>query len=281
MRNFYYFVTGLKELPLVDEKLSFDYSVLELINDICEEIPLKYRKPINEFLFRFDNENLCNVLEKKDLPFNKLGVLPSAELLELINLYNDLSEYAINFFVPEFWNEFILNFIQGSRKHKDFLLTDELNLYYYEYLKNSNSKFLREYSEYDFNLKNLATAVNAKKFKLDKQNLILPVNEFSNRLISDSSYENIVKEEFNILTDELSMMEKLNVLDLELRLDYKRLDYIESLLVYEYFSVDKILGYLVKLSIVQRWSKIDKVKGTQIFNSITNSIKESSQNSEK
>ena len=273
MRNYYYFVTGLKELPLIDEKLSFDYSLLELIKDISSEIPVKYRKPITDYLINYDNENLCNLLENSKIDFNKLAVLTSEELIEIVSLYKEKSEYAINFSIPSFWNDFILNFLEGTRQNKELLLIDELNIEYFKYLKKSRSKFLRAYLDYDFNLKNLASAVNAKNFKLEKSTVIIPVNEFSSRLINDSSYDNIIKEEFNILSDELAMMEKLNVLDLELRLDYKRLDYINDLLVYEYFSVDKILGYLVKLSIVKRWSDIDKVKGTAIFNSITDNIK--------
>jgi len=272
MKNFYYFVTGLKDLPFIDEKVLFEYTVSDLIKDINLEIPKKYSKVIYDYLLYFDNINLINLLsEKKD--FYNIGNFNIEELNEIIKEYKAKSEYAVSFTIPTYWNNFILNFIDNKREYSNLLPLDELLVYYYKYIAASKNTIFKKYIEYDFNLKNLAAAINCKKYKIGKEDFILPINEFSLRLVKEQSYDAIIKEEFDLLTEELSFLEKLNILELELKLDYKRIAYIDELTTYEYFSIDKILAYLIKLSIVERWTKIDVDKGIQIFNSITNNIK--------
>jgi hypothetical protein len=275
MKNFYYFVTSLKDLPLqIDEKVKFEYSLSDLINDINLEIPFKYRKSIYDYLLYFDNLNLIDILEgKKKLKYS-IGNFSYEEISEIVKEFKSKSEYAILHSFPIYWHDFILNYIDNKRRYPFLLDQDELFLYYYRYIKDTKNKFLKEYLDYDFNLKNLASAINAKKFKLDKNSYIIPINSFSERLIKEQSYESIVKEEFDLLNEELNYLEKLNILDLELKLDYKRLNYLDELTLYEYFSMDKILAYLIKLSIVERWVKIDNEKGIEIFNSVTNNVKE-------
>ena len=43
-------------------------------------------------------------------------------------------------------------------------------------------------------------------------------------------------------------------------------------LAYEYFSVDRIIGYFIKLSILDRWLNLDGKKGQQVFTNITDHL---------
>jgi len=272
MKNFYYFVTGLKDLPLINEKVQFDYTVSDLINDINLEIPKKYRKVIYDYLLYFDNINLLNLLnEKKD--FFLIGNYNIEQLSELVKEYKAKSEYAVDLSIPSYFKDFILNFIDNKRLYSNLLPLDELFILYFKYIESSSNLILKKYIEYDFNLKNLSVAINCKKHKLNKADFIILVNNFSERLIKEQSYDTIIKEEFDLLIEELNFLEKLNILDLELKLDYKRISYLDELTTYEYFSIDKILAYLIKLTIVQRWSKVDIEKGIKVFNAITQNVK--------
>lgn len=273
MRNFYYFVTGLKELPIIDENINFDYSVKDFIKNISEEVPLKHRKPIQDYLLRYDNENLVKILDGATKLETNLGIYTYDELIEYIKLYKEGAEYSIEFLTPKYWSTFISGYISDKREFKNILPIDELTLYYFKYLQTSNNSFLKDYSDYDFNLRNLAASINSKKFNIDKENSVIKINEFAERLIKESSFDTVVKEEFGILSDELNFIEKLGFLEMELKLDLKRIERIDELLVYEYFSIDKLLGYLIKLSIVERWSSIDAVKGKEVFKTITDKLR--------
>ncbi len=57
---------------------------------------------------------------------------------------------------------------------------------------------------------------------------------------------------------------KLAPLDLYQALSEWRFDHIENVIEWEYFSLDRILGYIAQLEICEEWLQLDKLKGLEI-----------------
>jgi len=45
----------------------------------------------------------------------------------------------------------------------------------------------------------------------------------------------------------------------------ERWSYIDSLTFFEYFTIDQVLGYLVKFLIVKRWERLDPETGKEML----------------
>ncbi len=66
--------------------------------------------------------------------------------------------------------------------------------------------------------------------------------------------------------DELiSILDSDEMLSKERRLDELRWDKVDDITVFDYFNIDFILGYLVKVSIICRWMVLDKEAGRQML----------------
>ena len=49
---------------------------------------------------------------------------------------------------------------------------------------------------------------------------------------------------------------------------------IDDAVVFEYFSIDKVISFLLKLMIVERWSKLDSQSGRQVFMELVQRFRE-------
>lgn len=56
-----------------------------------------------------------------------------------------------------------------------------------------------------------------------------------------------------------------NIVDRERNMDKLRWDFINEQLKFEYFTVDALIGYTVKLLILNRWSKLQKQQGRKLL----------------
>ncbi len=48
---------------------------------------------------------------------------------------------------------------------------------------------------------------------------------------------------------------------------------LEQMTVFEYFSIERIMAFFIKLQIAERWSKLDQEKGEQIFEKLLEDLR--------
>lgn len=56
-----------------------------------------------------------------------------------------------------------------------------------------------------------------------------------------------------------------NLVERERGLDLLHWDFIEEAVVFEYFSVEKVLSFMLQLMIIERWSKMSSESGRKVF----------------
>lgn len=260
MKQYYYFYTSLTDLYFDIDKVP--YSLKDFISSIEENVDEIDYEVIKAFLYRFDNLNIVNILEKKE-GFNDLGVF-SREVLE--------EEVKTPVNIPDYMKKFLDNIRHEDSEYAQYSLEDQLSIYYYQYLVNHPNNFVREFTKFEFNSKNVLAALNCRKYKYETENHVLELNEEAHSLINSSSSDFGVSKDFTWLHDVLRIYEEGDVLDIEKKLDKFKFAFIDSLLTFEYFTIGKILGYLIKLFTVERWTQLEPQKGTEIFEDITQNM---------
>ncbi len=264
-RNYYHcLVAGLPELFLDETELSF--SLIEFKDVLASELHQSDYKLVQTIFLPYDNMNLLNVLQEKYDNFDKLGNF-SLEQLE-----NELTEDAENI-LPAYMYEFVKMYKNEDitvEKAWENIITEM----YHEYIQtNVKNKFLKQWFDYKINIENILSAINCRKYNLDKEKQIIGNNFVTKAILNSNSKDFGLEVDIPYISQLITLSEKNNVLAKEKEIDKMKWDMIEELSLFDYFSIEIILAYLLKLDIAYRWLKLDYDTGKQMFEQIVDDLK--------
>ncbi|HLO91627.1 MAG TPA: DUF2764 family protein [Lentimicrobium sp.] len=273
MRNYYYLVAGLPDLTIDQGKLQF--GSVEFREYLKSELSEKDYELIEWLFFPADNYNLINLLTRNGKAWNDAAVYSREELelaiAEIVAPDKILADKPSE--VKPYFREFILSFYSEAREHIPLTPENELaTLYYNDALKVKN-KFLKEWFEFEINLKNMLVYNIAQKFNLS----------FDNELIGNTFLTNALKNKVGRDMGEVAewpYFEKVNQItennsnttgnqpDIAAReraLDYLRWSVLDEMNLFNYFSIEVIISYMIKLMMIERWLKLDPKTGEELF----------------
>ena len=77
-----------------------------------------------------------------------------------------------------------------------------------------------------------------------------------------------LRGELSYIDSLISAMDEQNMLEKERKIDAIRWSVASELSTFDYFSVDAVLAYLVKVNLVARWSLLDAKVGKAMFDKL-------------
>lgn len=252
--NYYCLIAGLPEVFWDDRKLSLSVSGFrELAQGDLKKQDVKL---MNLFFLPADNKQILRLL-------NKLAPDTSLETVyPLQQLEAELTEPT--FSLPVYLNQFITDFKEEHFKY-EASTENVLSWMYYDYLMSSGNKFVQQYAEFSMNVKNLMTAFTCRKYGKEVAREIIGNNAFSNALRSSNSKDFGLAMEYPYVERVIALMGNTNLVERERGIDLLLWDYIEEAVVYEYFSMEKVLSFMLELMIVERWGKMSSESGRKVF----------------
>lgn len=132
----------------------------------------------------------------------------------------------------------------------------------------SGNSFLEKWIRFDSDLKNILALVNSKMLGVDAVNHIIGDDPLAKRLreihLSGKDFQIPVEPEY--VPGLFRIAVESEFLEREKKSDIARWDFINSENFFEYFTIDLILGYIIKLSIVIRWKLLDPETGKIMLN---------------
>jgi hypothetical protein len=262
--NYYCFIAGLPEVFLDDRKLALSVNGFrELAREALKKEDVKL---MELFFLPADNKQVLRLLNKMAPDTNLETVYP------LQCLEDEITEPTNS--LPVYLNRFIADF---KREHLKYDVSPEnvLSWMYYDHLMKSDSKFVRNYAEFVMNVKNLETALTCRKYGKEVAPEIIGDNVFSKALRTSNSKDFGLAMEFPYVEKVISLMGNTNLVERERGLDLLLWDYIEEAVVYEYFSMDKVLSFMLELMIVERWSKMSSESGRKVFMEVVDKFRKS------
>ena len=271
MSKYYCLIAGLPEINIDDQKLT--YSVESFKEEVYEQLSLSDKKLFDLFFLKYDNENLLHFLKDKDAQVNALGNI-SAEDLEIVvkSLRDD--ENMSKGFVAPYFKEFIS--WQGSEKSletQSILEPDYLSALYYDYAMKSSNSFVSQWYEFNMNLNNLLIASLGRKYGFEVQNFIVGNNNVSMALRSSAARDWGLSGEIDYIEQVQRIAEETDTTEKERKIDLLKWNWLEENTFFNYFTVEKVFAYMLKLEIIERWYVLNREEGEKILREMISRLK--------
>lgn len=265
-RDYYCLVAGLPDLFFNENKPGING--LEFRNELESQLDKSDFELVKLLFLTADNENLLNYLFDLDEPFNNSGNLPKYFL-------DPESENPVD--LPVYMPQFIDCVNNQDSREFSVQFENLLNSMFYEFLLQTKNNFLQNWFTFELNTKNVLTAINCNRFNYEVENQLIQAGTNStvfallngNRLKHELFEEELPYAEqiFRIADSEISTIEK------EKSIDKIKWEYLDEETFFHYFSIEKILSFVIKLSITERWMKLDKETGKELLNKLINDLK--------
>lgn len=258
-RRYYYLVAGLEDLAFDTGKGHTEMAEFreELKNNLH---PSDY-KLISLLFLPYDNNNFIAFSEGKTDVWDPFGSYSPGDFEEQKRINNSiLGEKNI---LPDYMVELLAARGDDEEAFDRVSAWKKLAEGYIRLALNSGNRFLKEWIRFDRDLNNILALINAKELNLDANRYIIGDDPFAAELIElyNSGKDFVIPAEPEYAPIIFRIAVENEFLERERKIDLARWNFIDTMTFFEYFTIDLILGYLIKLSIVLRWKRLDPETG--------------------
>ena len=137
---------------------------------------------------------------------------------------------------------------------------------YYDACSRSRSRFLRAWSEFDRNLRNVTAAVTARAAGRPVEEVTVGGGDVVEQLERSSAADFGLRGELPYIDAVIAAVnDEANLVEKEHKIDLIRWNEAVELATFDYFDINSILSYLSRVNIVARWTQLDAVRGREMF----------------
>lgn len=268
--NYYYLIAGLPELSLDDNKLNL--TVREFRELYYPELAADDRALLDLVYLSYDNANLLLLIKDKEAVLGEEGLYTRDELLAIIEAAR--TEEAPDCNYPRYMYDFVVEAESEESASEGLFPEDRLAQLYYAHAMNQGNAFVMRWFEFNLNLNNFLTAITARRYKLDVKNLIVGNNEVAKALRTSNSRDFGLTGVMDSFEEILRISEIENLVERERRLDVFKWEWMEEASFFDYFSVEKLFAFLVKVQIIERWISLDAEAGGEMLRNMIQQLKD-------
>lgn len=264
-RTYYYLIAGLQDITLDIHKLSMDQ--LEFREELKNNLHPADYKWVEVLFYPHDNINLLNLLQKNEKPFDPKGVFSLEQLEE--NLKEPTGE------LPPYMDEFILAFQNNEQVIQGMSPENQITTLFYKYTESLGQDFLKEWFLFNRDLNNLLSAISCRKYDIPYENQIIGDDELSETIKKSHARDFGLSTEISYIDDLLNIAKNDDIQDREKAFDRLKWNHLEDVTFFEYFTIDRVLAFVIKLGMVERWLAIDSDYGSKMFKQLLQELKAS------
>ncbi len=260
-KNYYSLVAGLPDILLGEKKKGF--SSKEFLNHLEDDLSANDYTLVKALYFPFDHTNYLNKKYGSPKPFDTRGVYVEEEVERLLSKrsLSTLDEADFPLYLIETAEE-LDRHTELNRSEAEVMLTQA----YYDYLLDFNNDFLTSYVSFERNMKNVFIALNGRKYDIDVYHEFVTGSGVIVEALRKSKARDFgLAGEIDRLDDMLKLFDESNLQERGFKIDQLKWDYIEEISFFDYFTVEKILGFTYKLFMVERWMKLSAEEGRKLF----------------
>ncbi len=268
-KGYYYLVAGLPDLAPEEKKLSFTSA--EFRDMMEDELAPKDFALLKLFYLPFDHENLLNLFFEEDKEWDSRGNFSKEEMEPLAD--RKLAYTAGLEAFPDYIAEFVLAMHDEDAPESKIEASRRLSADYYKHLKNQPNSFIKQLATYQQNTANVLTALNGRKHEIKYEQALIGNDEVTDALRKSRARDFGLRSEVEHIEDILQIFEMDNLTDRELKLDLNLWQFIEDATFFNYFTIEKVLAFVQKLFITERWIHLDPEKGREMFEKLFSELK--------
>lgn len=264
-RNYYYLVAGLQDISLDIHKLALGQ--LAFRQEWREHIhPADYAL-VEKLFLPYDNANLLALLQKTGRKHDERGNFSRERLEENIKEPTDL---------PPYMQRFILAFKNKDPLYPDMSPENELTTLFYDAMTGEEKNdFLRNWWHFTLNVRNILLALNARKYKVPYEHQVIGNSEVSDSIRKSHARDFGLGNELDYMEELTAISRKEDVREREKATDEMKWKYLDEESFFHYFTIEKILAFVIKLGMVERWLTIDKDHGNELFRKLLSELQSS------
>ncbi len=251
-RKYYCLVAGLPNITLEDTKLS--YGSGQFLSDMKEFLPAKDFRYFELFSLKTDNENIYSELVGHEHKYIPGGIYSEDRIDEIMEEPDNAVSY-----IAEFIDEY------NSEEFDEEVDKKRLTVLYYQFVLSSANGIVRKWFDLELNIKNIMAALNARKHGLNIEKEMIRANGTAETLMKSGSRDFGLGGDLPYIEELLSIFETDDLIKREKALDMFRWEWLDEMTFFEYFTVDKLISYYIKLMIVERWISLDPAAGKELF----------------
>lgn len=269
--NYYCLVAGLPDLHLDDQKGITSLSVLK--HEFAELLSANDLALMRLIYASYDNANLLLYLNHKEAVLDERGFLTASDWEQLIALMRE-TEHPIDSRLYPYVHTFYLRTEEEEYDSTVVSREDFLSGLYYHYAMQCKNIFLSQWFEFNLNLNNVLTAIACRKHGFDVKSLVVGDNEIANMLRISNARDFSITGLFSYLEVVLRLADEPDLLEREKKIDALRWDWLEENSFFHYFGIEKILTFILKTQMMERWKNLTQEKGSEVFKGMLQQLKE-------
>ncbi len=268
-------------LPFLGEKpLAMELDFDALREEISSSISRADSESLSLLHTFYDVLNLVNQAQGAQIPHNMLGELSSEQIaLELERQETQEGEAFVSQ-LPSALSEVICLYLRADEEINEDTppkitleqLENQLWEAYYAMASFSPCRFVRLWSGVDRSLRNIIAAEKARTLGVDIAQVVVGSGEVVEQIESSTAADYGLGGEFKYIEDLMEVVSREDFLEREHAMDQLRWEVATELSEKDYFSLSHLASYLVKLNILERWTRLSKEIGRERFEAIVKSF---------
>jgi hypothetical protein len=265
-RNYYYLVAGLPDILLDERKVHF--TLIELKEELKSRLHPKDYQLVEYLFLQYDNINFLNILQKKEAEFNPLGNYSESFFNEEIKEPKKL---------PEYMKRFLEAYREENPVHPNLSPENQLTWLYFDFMLGQKNKFMVDWFTALRNVNNILAIYNSRKYGLNIENQMIGDYELTQAARKTTAKDFGLTNEFNFIDEIIGIFENNDILEQEISIDLLKWKYLNILTTFNYFTIERILAFIIEFIMVDRWSKLDAEKSGKMFRKMLNELEHSIQ----
>lgn len=260
-RNYYCLISGLPEWKWDDRKPS--HTVESFRELLATELHADDMKLVETLYLPYDHANILNKLYKKEAPLDTRGKYSADEVDMLASpLVNDIEPKPA---APKYLSVFLNNYFEAENKPDRIQAEKMLAEGWFDLLEKSKNKFLVFYAGFEKLTRNIFTAMLGQKYDTPVADMLVGESEIIEVLRKSRARDFGLSAEVEFMSQLLQIFEIDNLQEREIRFDLFRWNIYDENTFFNYFSIEKILSFIIKLQILERWNALDDKQGRELF----------------
>ena len=159
--------------------------------------------------------------------------------------------------------------MESVRLIEDGFNKEKIGLEFYKEALAHSSAFIREFFQFDLNVRNAKVRYLNQALGRDPQKDVLSMADPDAEELGIEVEEPEFKEEARLQ----AILEGKDILARERGIDDLYWDKIDEITLFDYLNFSKILGMVVKMMIIRRWLILDEERGREMFKRLVDEVR--------
>lgn len=243
-QQYYYLISGLPGIAL-DESRNLP-SFKQLSDDILPLLSPEDQKSLKLLRTESDIKNLIRYFDKVERPFDLNGNFTEDELESAVK---DSS------ILPRCMQSVIVSRKENRGTQSALAADDEAFAEFYNELLESSDPFIKTYSRFEFILRNVLAALNARRYKMTLENVVIGNDSVSDTIRKSGSPDFGLSAEYPWINKLLTLPVD-DPIESEKRIDQLRWSVMDELSAFDGFGSAIVFVFVLKLRSAERWKAL-------------------------